>query len=283
MKLHCKNRTKSHQMSNPDWIQGILGSANWTPLELMHHIVTEDDIHVWDIILPMISKKEINQDVDGMTLFMNCCKFSTPLLKKKMIRLIHYGANINTCIEGKTALSYLVKTNEVEVVRWLISNGADPTKGNLLAEMFRPNDSFLREWMEEVQERSNELGADFFIPEEENQVPYENLDMLKFILSLSLPEDEFGRVPLTLACQEGNVEKIILLLEHGYEPTEFMDDFLDQTYQHALSIYEQRKKEERKQWFMLLMHDKQAPFDSMFSGIETIHNQTLTQMILPFL
>jgi ankyrin repeat protein len=270
-------------MSNPNWIDGILGSANWTPLELMHHIVTEDDIHVWDIILPMISKKEINQDVDGMTLFMNCCQSSTPLLKKKIIRLIHYGADINVCIEGKTALSYLVKTNEVEVVKWLISNGADPTKGNLLAEMFRTNDSYLREWIEDMQERSDELGADFFIPEEENQHAYENLDMLKFILSLSLPEDEFGRVPLTMACQEGNLEKIILLLEHGYEPPEFMDYLSELVYQQVLITYEERKQEERKQWFMLLMHDKKIPTDSMFSGIETIHNQTLTQMILPFL
>lgn len=254
-----------------------------TPLELMHQIVSENNIMIWDMFLPMISKKEINQEMDGKTLLMKCCETSSPILQKKIKRLIHYGANLNTCIHGKNALSYLVKTNEVEVAKWMIQMGADPTKGNILAEMFEPNDFFDIN-VEELRERLIELGADTqFVPYELSVQPLENIDMLKYILSLNLPEDEYGRCPFTLACQEGHIEKIICLLEHGLYPTEIMDYPSDLKYQEAEEELDRRRKKEKKHWFMLLMSDKKASEDSIISGLTEMHNQTVTQMLLPFL
>ena len=181
-------------------------------------------------------------------------------------------------------MSYLVKTNEVEVAKWMIQMGADPTKGNLLSEMFQPNDYFMNEWLlDEVQERFIELGAEPYVPDELSIYPFENIDMLKYILSLSLPEDEYGRSPFTLACQEGHIEKIICLLEHGLYPIEIMDYPSDVKYQEACEEFDIRKKKEKKEWFMLLMSDKKAPTDSILFGLTEMHNQTLAHMLLPFL
>ena len=54
------------------------------------------------------------------------------MFKEKLIAFIKHGADINQLVGDKTALSYLVQTNEITGIKLCIQLGADPKRGYLL-------------------------------------------------------------------------------------------------------------------------------------------------------
>jgi len=109
---------------------------------------------------------------------------------KEKIKLFLRHSDVNQKVNGKTALSYLVKKKNVELVRWMIEEQhANPYIGHLLIECSTMNST-----------------------------PYENESMLEYLLSLGLDvnkQDENGYTALMIAACEKNKTKLQLLFEYG--------------------------------------------------------------------
>lgn len=273
-----------------DTVVNLIQRATISPIRLMMAIVTSvhDTWSVWEHVLPMVGN--VNAIIKGKTLLMHCCSTPDPSLLEKIQRLVFAGCDLNKVVNGCTALSFLVKTNEVDTIKWCIAHGAAPQLGHLLVHVFNHVDesqSVMNEWlMDDFAERLAELGGGHCIP----YLPYSNKPMLEFVLTLNLDvnePDQNGVTPLIAACSEGIIDKIALLLRHGVN-TEY-----ELGYNSALNLQEAMEKHEeyeRLQWLAVLQHMQPPEQSSLEDNQEltlahlgTIHNMTLTHMLMPFL
>ena len=202
----------------------------------------------------------------------------------KLQRLVK-KCDINKEVNGKTALSYLVKTDHVPIVQWMISQGADSTRGHLLLEACNIASVLGQCDMDEFQERMDELGADEYIPDE-YKLGYQNKNMYEFLLDIGLDVNDYHEDmnPLEAVCLEGDLDKIALLLRKDVD---------DITYLCKVKVHE-AMEHERKKWLAVLVSHKpsiesikqdakQDAKQDVVHHLKGMHDKTLAQMLLPFL
>lgn len=104
-----------------------------------------------------------------------------------------------------------------------------------------------------------------------------------------LSEEEFCELVNVMESnsQEASMRQEIVIPEEVAERTSlrvqrFIHDF-HFCFLNRLSDYRITRKEEQKQWFILLMSNKKVHPDSILVGLSEMHHQTVTQMLLPFL
>jgi ankyrin repeat protein len=185
--------------------------------------------------------------------------------------------DINKEVNGKTALSYLVKTDHVLIVKGMIEQGADPTRGNLLLESCNIMCALDEYDLDEIQERIDELGAEDCIPDEYIR-GFQNKNMYKFLLDLGLDvnDTQEDMTPLESVCLEGNLDKIELLLRKDV-------NLKDITYICKAKVHETMERE-RKKWLAVLLSSKTSTNElHQLSHLTHMHDKTLAQMLLPFL
>jgi hypothetical protein len=311
----CLNNDSSYLRMNTDEIL----SSSYSPFEFMVGIITSqhDDFSSWDLIFPLVSRKDRVTGIrDDKTLLMHCCDTEDPCKREKLKRLLDGGCDASITYQGKIALSFLVKTNDVELIQWFMSYS--PTSNSiysrlpLLFEMFYPKDEMeviQDEWeMNEFEERQMELQAERYYDFYDRRLPFDNIDTLQFFLeefkTHHFIDNQFqmftrdGESLLTIACREGVHDKIKLLLEFGIDP-ESVPEINFKSRMVLLEVQDEIKRDEKKKWTFLLTYmtgegkndNKNEQFRSqdlidsleMVQQLGMIHRETLFGMIFPFL
>jgi ankyrin repeat protein len=239
---------------------------------------------------------------------MYCCDCKDdPLKKQKIERLLKSECASPKAISfeynGKSALSYLVQSNDVELIKWFISK-IGSIKPSILFDMFNPSNdaaNIINDYnMNEYEERMLELQADYdpFPP-----LSFKNKDTVSFMLSLFTDtyqkdlirtiKNDFGDTLLCVACSEGDKEKIKLVVKHGGDPSTVPEINFNS---HLLleEVKEEIRKEEKIKWFLILQNVDQIqtnqdllesddPSVQLVCQLSGMHNDTLLRMIMPFM
>jgi len=153
--------------------------------------------------------------------------YDSIILKKKIIQLCDAGADMNQLDpKGRSILSILVKTHQLELVHWCITKGADYRIGHLLLHASN--------WITEAQYTAITLERKRRLEQELNQMvwdvvphwllclrPYSNKGMIQYLVSLGLDvneQDNNGVTPFFAACSGyGYMEHVQCLLDAGVQ------------------------------------------------------------------
>jgi hypothetical protein len=320
----CINNDWEYLLKNKDIIPELSFMECMVTIITSHH----SDFSSWDIIFPLLSKQERCYEVlHDKTLLMYCCELNNdPLKKQKIERLLKSGcsslgsdSSSNSRFKtfeynGKSALSYLVQSNDVELIKWFISEGLElelelgTIKPSILFDMFSPSNdaaNIIYDYdINEYEERMLELNADYdpFPP-----LSFKNKDTVSFMLSLFRDKyqkdlirtikNDFGDTLLCVACSEGDKEKIKLVVKHGGDPSTVPEINFNS---HLLleEVMEEIRKEEKIKWFLILQNidkiqtnqnldldllESDDPSVQLVYQLGGMHNDTLLRMIMPFM
>jgi hypothetical protein len=155
MSIHnYKNYIKSHSPSQNSIIfachdndiskvTSLLHESKWSAFELLQCVIDKwasCTIEIYEFLLSRITPTEMKNTfivVKNVYTLLTLSRnefYTKPkyMFKEKLIAFIQHGADINQLVGDKTALSYLVQTNEITGIKLCIQLGADPKRGYLL-------------------------------------------------------------------------------------------------------------------------------------------------------
>ena len=201
---------------------------------------------------------------------------------------IKKGAYINFIFYDQTYLSYLVKTNNVSLVKKCVEQyGANPHLSHLLIHAC----NFLTECQYIfVKQMKHRLISSEWIRKDviDMTTPYVNHDVYSYLLQLHLnvnERDKHGMTPIISACSEGSVSKIKLLLAHhpnlSFRTENTRDLFSGEEYKGVdcwewakrNSIYpilEQYKVQLRQTYLDVITHGTEHGTESIMNGVHDI-------------
>lgn len=210
----------------------------------------------------------------------NYCYAKSSNPSKNKLQSLLKKCDINKEVDGKTALSYLVKTDNVDIVEWMILKGADPSRGHLLVEACNIACVLDQYDIDAFHDRLDELDGDDYTPEEYKK-GYQNKKMYEFLLNIGLDVNETHEDmnPLEAVCLEGDLDKIALILKKDVNKDNI-------TYFCKVKVYEAIESE-RAKWLAVLISPKKVSNEykenEPLHHLSDMHNKTLAQMLLPFL
>ena len=178
-------------------------------------------VPIWKCLLKYLPSTEVNSLCNILCHYYACRRdtYKPEFPMDDVFDLfIKKGADIDFIFYDQTYLSYLVKTNNVSLVKRCVEQyGANPRLSHLLIHAC----NFLTECQYKLVEQINSRpNSSVSIREDVRSMttPYENHDVYSYLLQLRLNIDERdkdGRTPIIAACSEGSVPKIQLLLVRG--------------------------------------------------------------------
>jgi len=166
-------------------------------------------------------------------------KFYTALKESNLKTLekeIKEGFNLNEAMKEKNGFSYLLRRNNLKILRWALANHADPTYGNEIGEIAKA----LKNHSLDIIQELLQVSSDPYKKDEEGNnllllmcQEYDDLEKVQFLLNygFSLKEkNNLKQTPLMIAAKHNNVNIVSYLLSQKvdrktkdvYKKTAFM-------------------------------------------------------------
>ena len=175
---------------------------------------------IWNSLLQKFDNNKFQIELNGH--FHKLCRYyaiRTPEYKPDfpidqiLDLFIKKGVNVNYTFYGESCLSFLVKTNNLSLVKKLVEQyGANPRKSNLLIHACNALNESQYHFIEENKSTTGSLMDDIV----RISTPYDNRDVFSYLVNeLGLDVDEKnkdGMTPFIAACSEGSIPKVKLIL-----------------------------------------------------------------------
>lgn len=208
--------------------------TKWSPFELMIitiHGLAYRQLHTFYFLLPKLQKADATRTFvlpngDEHTLLTLFCARAAAYQvhpRDAFCGLLELGCQWDQEVQGgKTALSFLVHSREVDLMKWCVGKGAKLQKGHLLVYASKGLTKRQYEERAEIEKQHRYLASNGMTPLADPETihpPFNNKGMFRYLVENGALVDDVepttGMTPLIAACSEDSLYKVRLLLQHG--------------------------------------------------------------------